>query len=212
MVLVKKFKAVIVNPDRTTEVKYIGRKVRIGANAFYLGKNKKEIKEVYIINPNHTIITTTKRLGVPFNYQTCYYKRNIPVAVPINEIEGGTEQSQIETVVDEKREFFEEPVTIVKGDKKLTIQSHKIDIIHPISMPQFEGMAEWDGITSEEMASLFNPQFYKMIAKANVDKKADQMWLMQIGTLAGIGFIIYYIMNSLPKAVVKAIAGYLGGG
>lgn len=195
MVFVKKFKAAIINPDRTITVKYIGPKKRLGANAFYLGKNKKEIEEVYIINPDHTIITTTKRLGVPFRYQTCYYKKNIPVPVPMEEMEGGSTKEQLFDVEDD--------------DGKVV--GKEVYVNHPIPIPQFSNLQEYDQITAQELAVLFNPQFYKMIAKANVNKREDQMWLMQIGTLAGVGFILYYMIQSLPKAIVGAIGKYLGG-
>jgi hypothetical protein len=196
MVYVKKFKAAIINPDRTIDVKYIGPKRKLGANAFYLGKNKKEIDEVYIINPAYTIITTTKRMGIPFRYQTCYYKKNIPVPVPMNEIHGGQTIEQLTDIEDDNGKIV---------GKEVYVQ-------HPIPIPEFSNMKEYTHITAQEMAVLFNPQFYKMIAKANVNKKDDQMWMMQIGSLAGIGFIIYYMMQSLPKTIVKAISAYLGGG
>lgn len=196
MVLLKKFKAVIINPDRTTDVKIISKKRKLGPNAFYLGKNKNQINEVYIINPEHTIITTTKRLGIPFNYQTCYYKKNVPVPVPINKMDGGKTKEQMKEVVNTK-------------GQRVGIE---VMVNHPLPAPKFEGIGlEYDGIASEELAQLFNPQFYKMIAKANHDKKSDQLWMMQIGTLAGIGFIIYYMMQSLPKSILKAIEAYLGG-
>src|SRR5688572_18621789 len=99
MVYVKKFKACIINPDRTIDVKYISKKQRLGSNGFKLGKQS-DVQEVYIINPAHTIITTTKRLGVPFRYQTSYYKKNIPVAVPINAIDGGKTKQQLRSVTD----------------------------------------------------------------------------------------------------------------
>lgn len=193
MVYVKKFKAAIINPDRTITVKYINKKNKLGANAFKLNK-KGETGEVYIIDPAHTIITTTKRLGIPFNYQTCYYKKNVPVPVPINEMDGGQSKQKLRKVVDAKGNSVEE-----------------IMVNHPLPVPEFENMEEYDHISAEELAVLFNPQFYKMIAKANVDKKGEQMWMMQIGSLAGIGFIIYYMIQSLPKALVGAIGKYLGG-
>lgn len=196
MPLMKNFKAVIVNPDRTSTVKIINKKKRLGSNAFYLGKNKSQIEEVYIINPNHTIITTTKRLGIPFNYQTCYYKKNVPVATPIDSMDGGQAVEELH---------------LLKNDKGRII-GKEIMVSHPISMPQFDNLEKWDGISAEELAQLFNPQFYKMIARANVDKKSDQMWMMQIATLGGVGFILYYMIQNLPKAIVTALGKYLGGG
>ncbi len=195
MVFVKKFKAAIINPDRTITVKYIGPKRRLGANAFYLGKNKKEIEEVYIINPDHTIITTTKRLGMPFRYQTCYYKKNIPVPVPMESMDGGQTVEELHELTDDEGKVI----------------GQELRVNHPIPIPQFSNMVEYDDITAQELAVLFNPQFYKMIAKANVNKKEDQLWLMQVASLAGIAFILYYMIQSLPKAIVGAIGKYLGG-
>lgn len=199
MVLLKTFKAVIVKPDRTTDVFYINKKKRLGSNAFYLGKNKDKIEEIYIIDPSHTVITTTKRLGIPFNYQTCYYKKGVPVAVPIDVTQPITSDVELEQLWSKPEEEGGKPVGYV------------INANHPIPMPEFNNMEEYDHITSEELAQLFNPQFYKMIARANTDKKSEQMWIMQIVTLGGIGFIIYYMMQSLPKAILKVIAGYVGG-
>jgi hypothetical protein len=196
MVYVKKFKAAIINPDRTITVLYIGPKKRLGANAFFVGKNKKMIEEVYIINPEHTIITTTKRMGIPFRYQTCYYKKNVPVATPINLMDGGVTDEQLVKVEDEKG----------------NVVGVEINVSHPLPIPEFKNLKKYDQITSEELAQLFNPQFYKMIARANVDKKADQLWMMQIASLAGIGFILYYMIQSLPKAIVAVISKYLAHG
>ncbi len=194
MVYVKKFKAAIINPDRTITVKYVSKKNKLGSNAFKLSK-KGETGEVYIIDPAHTIITTTKRLGVPFNYQTCYYKKNVPVPVPINDMDGGQSKQRLRSVTDEKG---------------VTVQ--ELIVNHPLPIPEFDNMMEYDHISAEELAVLFNPQFYKMIAKANTNKKEEQLWLMQIGSLAGIAFIIYYMIQTLPKSLVGAIGKYLGGG
>lgn len=197
MVLLKKFKAVIINPDRTTDVQIISKKRKLGPNAFYLGKNKSQIKEVYIINPDHTIITTTKRLGIPFNYQTCYYKKNVPTPTPINKMDGGQTKEQLREIINPKTKERE---------------GREVYVNHPIQAPKFEDVKlRFDMISAEELAVLFNPQFYGMIARANKDKKSDQLWMMQVGSLAGIGFIIYYMIQSLPKSLVKAIGAYLGG-
>lgn len=197
LVYMKTFKACIFDDTRTLAVHYIKKKQRLGANAFRIGRTKKEIGEVYIINPHCTIITTTKRLGVPFRYQTCYYKRNIPVAVDIDNLDGGKSAEQLVLL------------TAEKDDNKIV--GAELQVAHPIPIPTFENLEKYNDITSEELATLFDPQFYKMIAKANVDKKGDQLWLMQIGSLLGISFIIYYMMQQLPKTLVAALVKVLAG-
>src|SRR5688572_11361362 len=134
MVYVKKFKAAIINPDRTIDVKYIGQKRKLGANAFYLGKNKKEIDEVYIINPKYTIITTTKRMGIPFRYQTCYYKKNVPSAVPITDMPSMETKEELLDLMDDKGKII---------GKEIYVQ-------HPIPVPEFNNIAQYDGITAQE--------------------------------------------------------------
>lgn len=70
----------------------------------------------------------------------------------------------------------------------------------PLPAPEF---AEWknDGLSSRQLGTLFDSVFYRMIAKANKDKKGDLLFYLAVGNLAGIGFVIYYMMNNLPKAI-----------
>lgn len=201
MALLKTFKAVIINADRTSNVYYISKKRKIGANAFRPGK---KLNEIYIIDPRYTIITTTKRLGVPFNYQTCYYRRNTPVAVPMNEMDGGLQHL---AVVKTDKDGL---VTDTASTVKLEIEGKIVQVGLPIQMPDYK---KWqypkDGISSEELSTLFDPQFYKMIARANQNKKQDQIFMMHLIEIGGIGFMLYYMIQNLPHAIVGAILKYI---
>lgn len=183
--MARRFKAVMSTPDRNVQVKYISRKLMIGANAFRL--NKKNTNEVYIIDPAMTVNTVTKRLGIPFRYTTCYYKKNVPVPVNMHEVDGGKAKTT-QAALDEAKNNPDANVTV----------------IYPIDM-QFTN-AKYKGISSEELGTLFNPQFYRMIAKANQNNKQDQLWYMGIGNLLVGAFIAYYMTQSLPDKIIEGVA------
>lgn len=196
--MARAYKAVLINPDRSCTVHYITKKLKIGPNAF---RTKKKSDEVYIIDPAHTISTITKKGFIPFRYTTGYYKRNIPVPVPMEDIHGGTALAEVDNIDIEDPDVLKE-INNPENEKKV------ITVIKPIDVPAFKDW-NYNGISSEELGVLFNPQFYSMIAKSNANKKTDQMFLMQIATLGGVGFIAYYMFQNLVPAILKAISGYL---
>lgn len=181
--MARRIKVSIVNPDRTTMVKYITQKNMIGSQAFRLPKTN----EVYVLDPKHSVMTTTKRLGVPFRYITFYFKRNVPAPVKWADISGG----QVELAVIKEKDH--------KGNEIEKIIAEKA-----IPVPNFND-APYSSIPSKELGQLLNPEFMNMITRANRNKKDNIIFYLQCAACAGIGFIIYYMMQNLPKALAHAV-------
>lgn len=189
--MARRFKAAIFNDDRTMSVHYISKKLKIGHSAFRVSKKS---DEVYLIDPDYTVTTTTKRLGVPFRYTTCYYKRNIPKPLPSHKMSGGEALGTIEFTETKKGNKEESGIVITK----------------PLHAPAFNDW-KYEGITSKELGILFNPQFYSMVAKANKNKREELSFLIQCGTAAGVAFIIYNLLQQLPGNIDRIIHAALTG-
>jgi hypothetical protein len=75
----------------------------------------------------------------------------------------------------------------------------------PLPCPEFPA---WDnkGLSSRQLGTLFDSVFYQMIAKSNKNKREDLMMYLAIGNIAGVAFLIYYVMQNLPKAIAALLA------
>lgn len=202
MVYVKKFKATIVNPDRTVSVHYVKNKNKLGASAFKLGKKS---DEVYIIDPKYNVLTTTKRMGIPFRYITCYYKRNIPVPIPMDRVHG---EKHLKAIIRDDegqvKDLENIELLVTDGETKELAWGDS-----PIHMPAFDDW-NYNGITAKELGTLFNPQFYQMIARANKNKTLEQLRTIALVNAGASGFIIYYLLQMAPKAIAAAVHKLMG--
>lgn len=77
----------------------------------------------------------------------------------------------------------------------------------PLPAPKFDGWKN-DGLSSKQLGTLFDSQFYSMIAKSNKNKREDLMFYLQVGNIAGVAFIIYYMMQTLPKAIAALVGAH----
>lgn len=195
--MARAIKASIVNPDRTTSVYYIKKSMMIGHHAFRIKGD-----EVYIVDPKYSVVTTTKRLGLPFRYTTYYYKRNIPAPVDWPSITGGKKVTLVNTVKDEKgRLVGTESVPISTNDDSQVLIGEL-----PIKVPEFDN-APYFSIPSKELGQLLNPEFLRMITRAAKDKKQELLFMISVGNAIGTAFLIYYMMQQLPASIAKSIGG-----
>lgn len=191
--MARRFKAAIINDDRTMSVHYISKKLRLGS---YLFKPTKKSHELYLIDPRYSITTTTKRMGVPFRYTTFYYKRNVPKPVPMDELHGGISAAKYK--MDETGEIL-----VNDNGEKL------IAVVNPMAIPAFENW-DYNSITSEELDRLLDPNFVSMVAKANKKQNEQLQFYITIGIAAGLAFVIYYMMQTLPGNIVGEMLEALG--
>lgn len=206
--MARAIKVSIYDPSsRTTMVKYIEKKHLIGPTAFRLPKTD----EVYFMDPNYSMTTTTKRMGVPFRYTTYYYKRNIPKPIDLPNLSGGSKLIQIKN--DETNELISTIPTKTEGLVALPLlqyieQRRKNGEVFmaelPIQVPTFNDWS-YTGITAKELGQLLNPAFFTMIARANKDKRADLMFYLSVGNILGIAFIGYYLMQQMIPNLIKAL-------
>ncbi len=192
---------------RTSMIKFIRPKDMIGTNAFRLPKQA----EVYFVDPNFAINTKTKKLGIPFTYTTYYFKRNVPKPIDWPIIHGGQALIQIKTeeadtlTLEERKD--NKGLSVVKLSEYIQEKEKNGTVLlaeKPIQVPAFSDWKYTD-ISSTELGQLLNPAFFAMIANSNKNKRADIEWYVQLGTMAGVGFIIYYLLQSMAPAIIKAM-------
>jgi len=209
---------------RTAVVKYVSPKHMIGPTAFRLPKTE----EVYFVDPAYAITTITKKFTFPLRYTTYYYKRNVPKPVDWPNIHGGQSLVSIQSEDEEVNEQLAKNQSLLDSTKSKEPKDLKgiknglhlipmVDFVQdkqknglvllaerPIQTPAFENW-KYTEITSMELGQLLNPAFFSMIAKSNKDKRGDIQWYIQLGTAAGVGFIIYYMLQSLIPGIIHAM-------
>ncbi len=84
-----------------------------------------------------------------------------------------------------------------------------IAVVNPMAIPAFENW-DYNSITSEELDRLLDPNFVSMVAKANKKQNEQLQFYITIGIAAGLAFVIYYMMQTLPGNIVGEMLEALG--
>lgn len=170
-----KLKAVIFREDRTNDV-VIPKKKEVE------GKSFRHDGSIYFINPDHVQITWTRTWLVKKNYfATSYYTRGISNPLPVPDFKRVEEQ-----VRDEKGNL------VFDAEGKPVVQQIFPKIID-------------NGVPGEELAAIFNPWFYRIIAALKASLLERIQFLMIIGILL-MQFLLAYLASTNEPPSAEEIA------
>lgn len=184
-----KVKAVIMRPDRTNDVVVV-KKRRIE------GKTFRHNGTTYFLHPDRFQVTWTKKLfgAIKFYYSTFYYKAGLSNPLPVPNF---TQLVKNVERVDETQE-----IVIGENGSQTTKQVRITG-----NVGEFKDVIDM-GVTGEELAAIFNPWFYRIIAPVN-KLREEITFYMLIGLCLAVAYVIYMlhsgnIVVSLPPAPTPA--------
>lgn len=71
---------------------------------------------------------------------------------------------------------------------------------NPIHVPEFDTQAVKDGITSEELAAIFNPWFYRVIAQPTRNLWLEAQFYISVATLLTVLWMAWTLHNGVHLA------------
>lgn len=175
-----KVKAVIMRKDKTNDV-VIVKKKQISGDTF------RHEDYVYFIQPDRSQITWGKAffgLGKKY-FATYYYTRGVAQPWPVPDFH-----------------VVEEPVRNEKGDV-IYGEDGK-----PLMKQVFPKMID-QGVSSEELAAIFNPWFYRIIANPVNQVKADIQFWLTVAIACGVAYLCWQI-NQMPGNLQDALTAASG--
>lgn len=176
-----KVKAVIMRPDRTNDVVVLKKK-------HIEGKMFRHDNCIYFLDPDRFQITWVKRFPFKFYHITYYYTRGVSTPLPcpdfklfIEKVRKSNVDTRTGKLADENtpKEFIQE---ITEADFHTTVNR---------------------GVSAEELASLFNPWFYRIIAAMQKDLWEQIQFYIIVG-LAFANIYLIYLVNKLQNAMLQA--------
>lgn len=174
-----KVKAVIMRPDRTNDV-VIVRKKRIE------GKTFRHAGVTYFLHPDRAQITWVKKLFglLKFYYGTYYFTQGISNPLPVPNF---TQLIKSKTkLADHELEYTEE----IGRNGSSQLVKKKVQITNATEA-EFKDVVDL-GTSGEELAAIFNPWFYRIIAPMN-NLRNDLMFYLLIAACCGLAYIIYML-------------------
>lgn len=134
----------------------------------------------YFVDPDRFMLTEGWRFGKKRNYTTFYYREGVSSPVPVPNLEG-----------------WEEPIRDEKGNVRFGTDGK------PVMTKVFPKVIN-QGVSAEELAAIFNPWFYRIIANPASQIRQDiQFWLV-IGIAFGVGYLVWQ-MQDLPNQIAQLI-------
>jgi len=177
-----KVKAVIMRDDKTNDVVVVKKK-QISGDSF------RHDDSVYFLMHDRCQITWQR--GSPFKlfrreyYSTYYYTRGVSSPLPV---------PNFDAVEEAKRDA--DGQIILGEDGK------------PVMTKVFPKVID-NGIPSEELAAIFNPWFYRIIASNQSDEtKKNIQFMLVVGIALGVAYLAWQI-HDLPKAVADQVVQHL---
>lgn len=135
------------------------------------GKAFRHGNYTYFLDSDRFMVTWIRKMGFRKYYSTYYYAEGISYPVPVPDFQATEVAAR-----DEKGE------PILDKDGK------------PVLIKVFPEMVK-GGIESEELASIFNPWFYRIIASLQKDAMSQIQFYLVIGILCAVGYIIFKLHN-----------------
>ncbi len=171
-----KVKAVIMRPDRTNDIVVVPRRK-------IAGKTFTHDDVQYFLHADRFQVTWIKRWGIKkVYYSTYYYMQGVSQPLPVPHFpEVHFEQMKEPCGCDPSK------------------PTHGVEC----SRERFVGIAD-NGTGGEELAAIFNPWFYRIIANIGPDKMSQLQFYLVIGCACGIAYIAYTLTGI--KADVEALA------
>lgn len=86
------------------------------------------------------------------------------------------------------------------GNEYFSTYYYKQGVSKPLPVAELHDLEEIQDISAEELAAIFNPWFYRIIAKQDLDKYSQIQFYVIIALALGVGYLIY-ILNGLTGDV-----------
>ena len=174
-----KVKAVIFRPDHTNDV-VIPKRRNIE------GKTFRHDNSTYFLHPDRAQITWTYRIIGRFwkrYFATYYYKMGVAQPLPVPDFK----------IVDEPEMVL---VKVLGKDGKERLQYKPVLDAHgkPKISRSFPEMVDL-GVSGEELAAIFNPWFYRVIANQGPDTLAKIQFYLIIGIAILSAFLTWKVMG-----------------
>lgn len=170
-----KVKAVIMRPDRTNDVVVMRPR-------HLKGKTFRHNNCMYFLHPDRFQITQIRRAGFKVYHITYYFIQGVSNPLPVPDF-GMMIKKQEKVLVRPVGENGTETVLQIEGEPVPEGEYNVADFKDAVNL----------GVPAEELASLFNPWFYRVIAPVELTWQEKLRFLLDVGTALGVGYCIYLL-------------------